>query len=131
LPHLAHRSQDHRDPEPSFRYTDYSIHTTDKSAIIWYNGGNGPVPGSAQRNRRSIARPITIQAGEDATGHVFEIFTVVPDGSGGLQIAKDGVFSDYEFSWPISDRLTDQTWRKMLEEDAPNQPDWTNTFITQ
>ncbi|NBD34520.1 MAG: DUF3160 domain-containing protein, partial [Chloroflexi bacterium] len=27
-----------------------------------------------------------------------------------------GVFSYYEFPWAISDRLTDEAWRQMLEE---------------
>jgi hypothetical protein len=53
----------------------------------------------------------------------------VPDGAGDLQIAKGGVFSYYEFKWPMSDRLTDEAWQAMLDAgQAPEQPDWTSGF---
>jgi len=69
---------------------------------------------------------------EEAIGRIFEIFAVVPDGDGGLHIAKGGVFSYYEFSWPMSDRLTDEKWRVMLAVgDAPDQPEWTAAFISE
>ncbi|MGC9358594.1 MAG: DUF3160 domain-containing protein, partial [Anaerolineae bacterium] len=67
---------------------------------------------------------------EEATGRIYEIFVVVPDGSGGLQIATGGIYSYYEFAWPISDRLTNETWRAMLDAgNQPAQPDWTSSFI--
>jgi hypothetical protein len=78
-----------------------------------------------------VATSPTGEVLEEATGHIFEIFAVVPDGSDGLQIAKGGTFSYYEFPWPMSDRLTDEAWREMLEEDAPERPDWTTMFITE
>jgi len=72
------------------------------------------------------------QALEEAIGRVFEIYVVVPDGVGGLHIAKGGVFSYYEFPWPMSDRLTDEAWRAMLEAgDAPDQPEWTGSFVSE
>ena len=66
---------------------------------------------------------------EEATGYVYEIYVVVPvDGS--LRIAKGGVYSYYEFTWPLSDRLTDQKWREMLDSgQAPALPEWTNAFV--
>ena len=48
---------------------------------------------------------------EEATGRVFEIFVAVPDGQGGQHLAKGGIFSYYEFPWPMSDRLTDEAWQ--------------------
>jgi len=67
---------------------------------------------------------------EEATGRISELFAVVPDGRGNLQLAKGGIYAYYEFSWPISDRLTNEQWRQMLAEDAqPPQPAWTEAFI--
>jgi hypothetical protein len=71
---------------------------------------------------------------EEGVGRVNLIYVVVPmvanDGSTYLQVAKGGVFSYYEFEWPISDRLTDEAWRGMLDDgSAPAPPDWTSSFL--
>ncbi|MGC9348516.1 MAG: DUF3160 domain-containing protein [Anaerolineae bacterium] len=71
---------------------------------------------------------------EEAVGHINELHAVVPiveeDGSISLQVAKGGVFSYYEFVWPADDRLTDETWREMLDDGtAPDLPAWTNSFF--
>ena len=71
---------------------------------------------------------------EIAVGRVNPIYVVVPiveaDGSIYLQVARGGTFSYYEFPWKISDRLTDEKWRTMLDEgDAPPQPSWTDSFL--
>jgi hypothetical protein len=72
------------------------------------------------------------QALEEATGRIFEIYVAVPNGAGGLHIAKGGVFSYYEFPWPINDRLTDESWRAKLQAgQAPAQPAWTGSFISK
>jgi hypothetical protein len=66
---------------------------------------------------------------EEAIGHIHEIYVVVPDDEGNLQVAKGGVFSYYEFKWPMSDRLTDEAWQAMLAAgQAPAQPTWTDSF---
>jgi hypothetical protein len=72
---------------------------------------------------------------EEGVGRVNPIYAVVPivaaDGSTYLQVAKGGVFSQYEFPWPANDRLTDEKWRAML--DAGEQPplaDWMGSFYT-
>jgi hypothetical protein len=72
---------------------------------------------------------------EEAVGRVDEIHVVVPvvdaDGTTFLQVAKGAVFSYYEFPWPSSDRLTDEKWRKMLDDGkAPSRPEWTASFFT-
>lgn len=66
---------------------------------------------------------------EEATGHIFDIYAVVPvDGS--LRIARGGVYSHYEFPWPMEDRLTDRKWHEMLDlEEAPPLAKWTEIFI--
>ncbi len=72
---------------------------------------------------------------EEGVGRVNPIYAVVPiveaDGSTYYQVAKGGVFSQYEFPWPANDRLTDEKWRAML--DAGEQPplaDWMSSFYT-
>jgi hypothetical protein len=66
---------------------------------------------------------------EEAIGQVHEIYVVVPDDEGNLHVAKGGVFSYYEFKWPMSDRLTDESWQAMLAAgEAPAQPAWTQSF---
>jgi hypothetical protein len=70
---------------------------------------------------------------EEAIGRVFEIYAVVPDGEGGLHVAKGGVFSYYEFPRDIRERrLTDEAWREMLAAgEAPDQPEWTASFVSK
>ena len=64
---------------------------------------------------------------EEAIGYVHEIYVVVPDDEGALYVARGGVFSYYEFTWPMSDRLTDEAWQAMLAAGrAPAQPAWTD-----
>jgi hypothetical protein len=72
---------------------------------------------------------------ELGVGRIDELHAVVPliedDGSITLQVAKGGVFSYYEFRWPMGDRLTDERWREMLAEgDAPPRPGWIDSFYT-
>jgi Protein of unknown function (DUF3160) len=72
---------------------------------------------------------------EEAVGRVDEIHVVVPvvddDGTVYLQAAKGAVFAYYEFPWPADDRLTDEKWRKMLDEgQSPARPTWTDSFFT-
>ncbi|MDD3654416.1 MAG: DUF3160 domain-containing protein, partial [Desulfotomaculaceae bacterium] len=68
---------------------------------------------------------------EEATGNIFEIYAVVPV-DGKLRIALGGVYSYYEFPWPLEDRLTDSKWHKMLNDgQVPPLPAWTGAFIAQ
>jgi hypothetical protein len=68
---------------------------------------------------------------EEATGNIFEIYAVVPV-DGKLRIALGGVYSYYEFPWPLNDRLTDSRWHKMLNDwQVPPLPQWTDAFIAQ
>jgi hypothetical protein len=51
---------------------------------------------------------------------------------GKLRIAKGGVYSYYEFTWPMSDRLTDKKWRELLNSgQAPALPSWTDAFAAK
>jgi hypothetical protein len=70
---------------------------------------------------------------EEAIGRIFEIYVAVPDGDGGLHIAKGGVFSYYEFPRDMREgRLTDEEWRAMLAAgEAPDRPEWTGFFVSE
>ena len=50
---------------------------------------------------------------EVGTGKPLEIKVLV-EVDGVLKVASGSVFSFYQFTYPMSDRLTDSTWRQML-----------------
>jgi hypothetical protein len=55
---------------------------------------------------------------------------MVPDDVGGFQLAVGGVYSYYEFLQPMSDRLTDEAWRAMLDAGTqPDRPGWEQPFM--
>ncbi|MEN1760256.1 DUF3160 domain-containing protein [Anoxynatronum sibiricum] len=65
----------------------------------------------------------------EATGTIFEIYVVVPV-DGNLRVARGGVFSHYEFPWPLNDRLTNEKWRHMVETgDTPPLAPWTESYV--
>ena len=69
------------------------------------------------------------EALEEGVGTVDEIFVIIKV-NGVLTLTRGGVFSYYEFTWPVSDRLTDERWQLMLKENkAPARPDWINRFL--
>jgi hypothetical protein len=87
-----------------------------------------------QQEQAALVADVATEPGsvlEEAIGRVFEIYAVVPDGEGGLHIAKGGVFSYYEFARDIREgRLTDEAWREMVAAgEAPDQPEWTASFV--
>lgn len=68
---------------------------------------------------------------EEGVGYIYEIYAAVPI-EGKITITKGGVFSYYEFKWPMSDRLTDEKWRDILNSgQAPSTPDWTGEFTAR
>jgi hypothetical protein len=68
---------------------------------------------------------------EEGVGRIYPIF-VVAEVDGQLALTQGGVFSYFEFAWPMSDRLTDEAWRELLNSgQAPVRPEWTASFITQ
>jgi len=72
---------------------------------------------------------------EVGVGRVNEIYVVAPlveeNGTTTFQVTKGGVFSYYEFAWPMSNRLTDEKWRQMLDEGAaPSLPVWAARFFS-
>jgi hypothetical protein len=68
---------------------------------------------------------------EEGVGRVFPIYAVVPI-EGKLVTAKGGVFSHYEFTQPLSDRLTDEAWQQRIEAgDLPEQEPWKQALMVQ
>lgn len=67
---------------------------------------------------------------ETAIGRVFELW-VRCDGPRGERLHRGGIFSFYEFEQPISNRLSDDDWRKMLRDGkAPPPPGWTGSYLS-
>ena len=72
----------------------------------------------------------TITVVEVATGYVDRILVLVPDDEGRFHVASGGVYSYYEFLQPVSDRLTDEAWRAMLQAgEAPSRPAWIDPVL--
>jgi len=52
--------------------------------------------------------------------------------NGELILTQGGVMSYYEFTWPMDDRLTDETWQEMLDQgNEPPLPAWTASFVIE
>ncbi|NQV34959.1 MAG: DUF3160 domain-containing protein, partial [Phycisphaeraceae bacterium] len=62
---------------------------------------------------------------EEATGRIDLMVVACPAVDGSVFLAVGPVLSYYEFKHPMSDRLTDEAWRDMLESDnPPERPVW-------
>ena len=92
--------------------------------------------------------PIIADIATDPNGSVLEVGTglarqmyVVFPIDGELHIGRGSVYSFYQFTQPINDRLTDSEWRAKLSggyldddynwvevEDRPVQPEWTQSY---
>ena len=68
---------------------------------------------------------------EEGVGNVDLILIAYKQPDGQIVVGAGPVMSYYEFKHPMSDRLTDDEWRKMLDsEDVPKQPNWVTEFIS-
>lgn len=98
--------------------------------------GEGSTPYFEEEEQAALVADVATdpngQVLEEAIGRVFEIYVAIPDGMGGTHIARGGIFSYYEFPWPMADRLTDESWREMLQAgNAPPRPAWTAAFVAE
>ncbi len=75
---------------------------------------------------------------EVGTGDPSRILVIVPV-DGKIKLAQGTVYSFYQFSWPLEDRLTDSKWRQMLgieqdaegnfsRDDSISRPEWTESY---
>lgn len=65
---------------------------------------------------------------EEGVGYPTLIYVVSPEAPYHLTVGA--VYTYYEFPMPTDQRLTDETWREMLEGgNTPDAPEWTSSFI--
>jgi hypothetical protein len=65
------------------------------------------------------------QVVEEATGRVDLIIVACSNPDGSVFLAAGPVLSYYEFKHPMSDRLTDEAWRELLDSPGkPDRPQW-------
>jgi len=101
---------------------------------LWYRTADSAPNGVSQADTDAaiiadISRADT-KVVEVGTGRIDKILVIVPDDHGGFQVAIGGVYSYYEFLQPVSDRLTDEAWRQMLDQGkAPARPSWENVLF--
>ena len=65
---------------------------------------------------------------EEALGKFNVLIIVYADADGKLYASAGPVYNYFEFTQPMSQRLTDETWRQMLATSPPAPPEWTNNF---
>jgi hypothetical protein len=67
-----------------------------------------------------------------AVGRPYLLRVNIPQPGGGTAVAEGPVFSYYEFTHPMSDRLTDERWQEMIAKGAqPPLPEWTKSFVVE
>ena len=67
---------------------------------------------------------------EEAVGYVDLIIVAYKTPDGKVTMGAGPVFSYYEFKQPMSDRLTDEDWKQLLDAgQQPSRPLWTQSFI--
>jgi hypothetical protein len=66
---------------------------------------------------------------EEGVGYVDMLVVAYKLPDGRILMGAGPVMSYYEFKQPMSDRLTDEKWREMLEANPPKRPEWASTYI--
>ncbi|MCC6622403.1 MAG: DUF3160 domain-containing protein [Deltaproteobacteria bacterium] len=74
----------------------------------------------------NVTNQVALQIG---IGRVDKLFVAVPDDVG-ARMTEGGVFGFYEFTQPISDRLTDDQWHeRIVNGSLPPRPSWVSSFF--
>jgi hypothetical protein len=74
----------------------------------------------------------TAQVLQEGVGYVRLILVAYKCPDGQIIAGTGPVFSYYEFKQPMSDRLTDEEWKQLLEKgQQPDPPTWTNSFLAE
>ena len=106
----------------------------DELEALWFRSSDHPTSNTPSATDddaviADIARGGS-QVVEIGTGRLDRIFVLVPDNHGTFEIAVGGVYSYYEFPQPVSNRLTDEAWRTMLNNGtAPARPSWETPIL--
>ncbi|MGB9940653.1 DUF3160 domain-containing protein [Methanosarcina sp.] len=66
---------------------------------------------------------------EEGVGYVDMLVVAYKLPDGRILMGAGPVMSYYEFKQPMSDRLTDEKWREILEVNPPERPEWASTYI--
>ncbi|MDK2464773.1 MAG: DUF3160 domain-containing protein [Candidatus Korarchaeota archaeon] len=61
----------------------------------------------------------------------LDLLVVIFPAPDGTYVAVGPVLTYYEFKHPISDRLTDESWRDMLAQNPPELPDWISDLYAE
>ena len=72
----------------------------------------------------------TEQVLEEALGNFNTLIIVYADADGNLHAVAGPVYNYFEFTQPMSQRLTDEEWREMLATSPPDPPEWTENFAS-
>ena len=67
---------------------------------------------------------------EEGVGYVDMVVVAYKLPDDRILVGAGPVMSYYEFKQPMSDRLTDEKWREMLEANPPEKPEWVSTYIS-
>ncbi len=65
---------------------------------------------------------------EEGVGYIKTLVVAYKLPDGRILIGVGPIFSYYEFKQPMENRLTNETWRLMLQENPPSSPEWTRSF---
>jgi len=65
---------------------------------------------------------------EEALGKFNILIVIYSDAEGNLYASAGPAYNYFEFTWPMSQRLTDEAWVELLSTDPPKPPEWTNKF---
>ncbi len=101
------------------------------------DNNQGPAAGFTDQPQAAIVAdvatdPASQKVLELGIGRVFDIYAAVPAANGKLSVTHGAVFSFYEFTQPLSNRLTDESWQKLLDSGkAPDVPAWTSSFMAK
>ncbi len=73
--------------------------------------------------------PNSAQVLEVGSGDPYTIYVIVQDEKGNLRLTRGGTFSYYEFKHPMNDRLTDEQWQDMIDNNPPDLPEWMSNIL--
>lgn len=113
------------------RYMEGEMGDLTETMLLY--GGNFKALSQDDWNMALIADVHTggMRALEEAVGKADDLIAIVPI-EGKLYLARGGVFSHYEFTVPISQRMTDEAWKKAVEEaKTPPRPFWTTGYLSK
>jgi len=65
---------------------------------------------------------------EEALGKFNILIVVYSDAEGNLYASAGPAYNYFEFTHPMSQRLTDEEWIELLANDPPEPPEWTDEF---